>query len=282
MTVGEYISQAQKRIEEAGLECADALQHSRHIVQAVLEISSADLIVRSDQQLGSDLLSKLESVLVRRLSGEPFQYIIGHAWFWNWKFAVGPGVLIPRPETERLVELALKLETRDAVRVAELGAGTGVIGMALLQERPMWEWHAWEINPASQVYLEQNLEMLPARSQYHWRLADFFGGVEQFAPYDWLIANPPYVKRSEIGNLSQEVRHEPFQALDGGTSGLEIVKKLIAVAPKILAPGGGLLLEIGSDQGNDVLKLLQAGEWVDARIEKDLAGLDRVAVARKG
>ncbi len=281
MTLGEAILDGKNRIAHAQLECADPLLHMKQIAQAALEISPTSMLARWDEPLASDAQIKIGLILNRRLLGEPFQYITGYEYFWESKFAVGPGCLIPRPETEHLVETALKEETRARVRVAELGAGSGAIGITLLLERPQWKWFAWEKNPESIPYVKQNLGLLPNPSQYVLEAGDYFGGVERHAPYDWIIANPPYVPKGEIAGLSREVRQEPKAALDGGVSGLEIVERMIAEAPKILAPGGSLLLEIGHDQGPAVLRLLNSPGWENARIDRDLAGRNRIAYAKR-
>jgi release factor glutamine methyltransferase len=281
MTLGQFILEGKIRLQTAQLGCADPLQHMKQIVQAALDISPTSVLSRWDQELTSDVESKIQVILNRRLLGEPFQYITGCEYFWESKFAVGPGVLIPRPETEHLVEIALREESRPRVRVAELGAGTGIIGITLLLQRPQWKWFAWEKNTDSLPYLRKNLALLPNTSQYVLNEGDYFAGVEGTAPYDWIISNPPYVPAGEIKGLSREVRQEPRAALDGGVSGLDIVDRMIAGAPKLLAPGGGLLLEIGNDQGPAVLKLLQTSGWENPRIEKDLGGRDRIAFARR-
>jgi release factor glutamine methyltransferase len=283
MTLGELILEGKARLASAGLECADPFLHMKQIAEAALSLSSSALVLRWEEPVSGTQREAIEAILVRRLTGEPFQYIVGYEWFWDSKFAVGPGVLIPRPETELLLELLFQTERRPELRVAELGAGTGILGISALQERPEWTWTAWENNPASLPYVERNLSLLapPIRPQYRLQPGDFFAGVEAASPFDWLVANPPYVARGELAGLSREVRHEPPLALDGGPTGLDLVERLLDLAPKILAPGGGVLLEIGSDQGPGVLDRLKRVGLLDARIEKDLAGRDRVAYGRR-
>ncbi len=276
MRYREYILAGKSRLESARLECADPLLHMKQIVEAGLGIDSSQLILRWESPLTEADHARCERLVERRLTGEPFQYIVGYEDFWKGRFAVGPGVLIPRPETEVLVALALQRLPQGPLEIAELGAGSGVIGISLLGERP-WTWHAWESNPASLPYLRQNII---GAANYHLYEGDFFAGVTTRAPVDWWIANPPYVTHSEIPRLSREVRHEPPQALDGGATGLECVTRMIEWAPKHLKPGGGILLEIGSDQGDAVLRLLKNTGFRDATIEKDLAGRDRVAYGR--
>ncbi len=279
MTLREYLNDGKKRIEAASLECADPLLHMKQIAEAALDLPTSGLISRWEDPLSPPERARIETVLTRRLRGEPFQYIVGYEWFWDCRFAVGPGALIPRRETECLVEAALE-HIPTTARVAELGAGTGVLGITCLRERPEWTWVAWENNPASLPYIQINQDLLPPFADYKLCKTDFFEGVVNEVRFDWVVANPPYVRRSELPKLSKEVRHEPAQALDGGESGLDILEKMIALAPRFLTSGGGLLLEIGSDQGPAAFELMQAAKLRDAAILKDYAGLDRVAFAR--
>lgn len=281
MTYQDCILDGKKRFEAAALECADPLLHMKQLVEAALSIDTAELLRRYGSELLAADAERVEKLVLRRLSGEPFQYIVGYEWFWDSKFDVAPGVLIPRPETERLVELALERLPPRQTRVAELGAGTGAIGISLLKERPLWEWYAWEKSPEAWTFAHRNLAILHPPGKYALVKGDFFAGVREHGPFDWFVANPPYVKRGDIAGLSREVRHEPAAALDGGESGLAIVKPLISLASEILNSGGGVLIEIGSDQGDAVLEHMKRSGLVECRIEKDLAGLDRVAYGRK-
>lgn len=279
MRYRDYIVAGKARLESARLECADPLLHMKQMVEAALGIDSSELIRRWDAPLSESDRAPIELLLARRLTGEPFQYIVGYEDFWKGRFAVGPGVLIPRPETELLVDLALQHLPKGPLDIAELGAGSGIIGISLLQERP-WRWHAWESNPATIPYLKRNLSLLPRSARYVLYEEDYFEGIVKQPPMDWWISNPPYVTRDELPRLSREIRHEPPLALDGGPTGLEVVGRMLEMAPKRLKPGGGVLLEIGSDQGPRALELLRKIGYREARIEKDLAGRDRVAYGR--
>jgi release factor glutamine methyltransferase len=282
MTYQEYTRIGKERLLQSGVEVGDALDHMHRILEAVLRLSSTERILKANETLSPGQLASLENVLQRRCAGEPLQYILGEADFWNSRFKVGKGVLIPRPETELLVEKALERIVSPSARIAELGAGSGAIGITCLLERPKWEWFAWELNPASLSYCRTNLSLLGSFKNYHLLEADFFNGFGTYAPFDWIVANPPYIRRSEIPTLSREVSHEPTLALDGGITGLEVLEKMLS--PRIIAaltPGGGVLLEIGEDQGPAVLRLLEQVGLVESSIEKDLAGRDRVAYGRK-
>jgi release factor glutamine methyltransferase len=253
----------------------------KQIVEAALEIDSVELLHRYPMPIQEKDAQRVEALLARRLLGEPFQYLVGYAWFWDSKFEVGPGVLIPRPETEHLVEIALARIPSRKIRVAELGAGSGAIGISLLKERPEWEWVAWEKSMDAAVFAERNRAALCPSGSYTLEIGDFFTGLVTKGPFDWFVSNPPYVRRGEIAHLSKEVRQEPFLALDGGESGLECLERLIRVAADTLLPGGGVILEIGSEQGEAVSGFLRRAGFAECAIERDLAGLDRVAYGRK-
>lgn len=282
MKVSEFILRGRERLAEAKLECADPLLHMKQIVEYGLGIDGARLYLRWDEELDADDLRRLEGIVRRRLTGEPFQYIAAHEWFWDSKFLVGPGVLIPRRETELLVETLLRREDREVVRVAELGGGTGCIGISVLLERTKWEWHAFENNPKSLPYLQENRrELLPRDARYFIHDVDYFSGAAAGAPYDWIVTNPPYVPSGDWEGLSREVRHEPREALDGGGDGLDIIERLITGARSLLSTGGGFLCEMDARQSAPVEHLLAENGFEEIEILKDYAGLDRVALGRR-
>ncbi len=281
MNYRQFIEDGKRRLEVAAAECSDPLRHIKLFVEGVLEVDSGELFRRLDAEISQVDHERLERLLQRRLAGEPLQYILGYEWFWESRFEVGPGVLIPRPETELLVEMALAHMPKQSLRVAELGAGSGAIGISLLKERPQWEWVAWEKSPEAFHFAEKNLRRLLPQGNYQLQPGDFFDGIASSGPFHWFVSNPPYVRRADLPGLSEEVRKEPWLALDGGETGFEVVNRLIDCAAKSLISGGGLLVEIGSDQGSLARAALERCGFDNPRIEKDLAGLDRVAYGCK-
>jgi len=271
----DYIQQGQGRLSAAKLECADPLLHMRQIVAAGMGWSITQLYLHWEEELTEKDLARLEDIMARRLKGEPYQYIVGEEWFWKSRFEVGPGVLIPRRETELLVEYLFQRLPSTALRIAELGPGSGNIGIACLLERPQWEWHAFEKNPQTWPYLERNRKLVEGQP-YHLHRGDFFEGVKALAPFDALVSNPPYVKLGEWDGLSKEVRSEPKMALDGGISGLEIVSRLVRESVSLLKPGGIIALEIGSDQEDAARELACANSFADVEVIRDYAGLPRL------
>ena len=196
MTYDAFIRQGTLRLAASNLEYDDATEHLRLLVADLEGLSLSETMQRLPQPIPADRLEILEEALVRRLAGEPLQYITGIAWFWKSKFQVGPGVLIPRPDTEVLVEQALVTLPPGPCRVAELGAGSGAIGISLCLERPLWQWDTWELNPQSLPYLETNRKLLPAGHAWRLHAGDFFQNAQ--GPFDAIVSNPPYLARREL------------------------------------------------------------------------------------
>lgn len=276
MTIQEYIRQSKDRFEKAGLHCSDPKQHAEQLVLRTLNLTSTELFLKKNESLLSSDLSKLDQVLERRILGEPLQYILGFEYFYESSFQVGPGCLIPRKETELLVDEILSFQPKLPLRVAELGAGSGNIGISVMLKRPEGQWRAFEINPSSAMYAKKNAEKLLSKQQgYFLHEEDFFEGVHKFSPYDVLVSNPPYISSKEYEALPIEVKKEPELALKAENEGFEVIKKLIEAIPCLLKPGGLFLCEIGASQG-EILNAEFKGSFEKFEILKDLAGLSRV------
>lgn len=242
-----------------------------------------DLYVRFDQPLNEAELARFKAAIKRRVRGEPVAYITGKQGFWTLDLKVCESVLIPRPETETLVEAALALLPSDGAanprRVLDLGTGSGAIALALAAERP---GHHYSASDRSREALGQaKLNAGPSRVDFF--CGDWFDPVRPGAAFDLILSNPPYIPSGEIDGLQVEVRtYEPRLALDGGRDGLSALRRLIREAPEHLVDGGHLLLEIGWDQGPAVKTIIQeTGAYDRPIIQKDDAGRDRVALVRK-
>ena len=218
----------------------------------------------------------------RRLAREPIAYITGRKEFWSLDFAVGPGVLVPRPDTETLVEEALRLvpDRSAALRIADLGTGSGAILLAALREFPNAMGIGFESSPAAHACAARNMARLaPGRAAI--RLADWEEAAQaaEKRPFDLVFSNPPYIPSAEIESLAPDVRaHEPHAALDGGPDGLAAYRALARLLPRILAPGGHALLEIGAGQAPAMEQMFPGLELV--RIAPDLAGISRCVLLR--
>ncbi len=250
-----------------------------------LHCERIDLYLRYDQPLNGDELGGFKTLIQRRIQREPDAYITGQREFWSLSFHVTPAVLIPRPETECLVEAALRrYPTNDAIEVLELGTGSGAISVALAHERPSWHIQCSDISAEALEVARQNSHRLLSTDRI-----DFFKGSwfepfgDQKCFFDLIISNPPYIPSKDLAGLDPEVRQfEPAEALDGGADGLICLSQIINTAPDYLKPEGILILEIGHDQRLAVEALgYRRSAYQSVKVEKDYSGLDRVALFQR-
>ena len=221
---------------------------------------------------------KLEKLIVRAEQGEPIQYIIGHVDFRGLEIRCDRRALIPRPETELLVEAVLSsLSTyRSSLRIADVGTGTGCIALALLSELPNAEVTGIDVSPDALVLARENAERLGLSARFQTLENNLLASFEENS-LDVVVSNPPYIFSKVCKTLDVSVRDfEPQQALDGGEDGLDLIRPLVEQAPRALKPGGGLFLEIGYDQGPAVFQCLENAGFQHVKIQKDIAGLDRI------
>jgi release factor glutamine methyltransferase len=271
------------RIENPRLNAELLLAHS-------LNLNREELYVRLYRELNEGEKGDLERLIQRRTSGEPLQYILGHQEFWSIQFKVDPRVLIPRPETELLVEQSLSiLSERTFGRnpsVLEIGTGSGAIAVALAKEVKNIFLVATDISRDALILAKENAKSAGVQDQIQFVNGDLlnpFHSSKGREAFDLILSNPPYIIRSEIGSLAKEVRdYEPVIALDGGEDGLEFYRCLIPQVPSYLRKGGWLLLEVGQGQAERVAKQIQgSGTFLELHILPDLAGIGRVVKAQK-
>jgi release factor glutamine methyltransferase len=254
---------------DAQLLLAHVLQHDR-----------VYLYTHFDQPLAPDELAAYRALIQRRLGGEPVAYLVGKKEFHSLELTVDARVLVPRPDTEILVETALSLLPADATgRVVDIGTGSGAIALALKKERPNLEVLAVDRSPDAAAVARANAERLALAVEV--LEGDLLAPVATRGPFVLIVSNPPYIPSAEIATLAPEVRKEPLAALDGGPDGLAIIRRLIKDAPPLLESSGTLALEVGSPQAAAVAQLFATdGRYEPATIAKDLAGLDRVVYAK--
>ena len=225
-------------------------------------------------------IEKFHALVARRAGGEPVSYIIGRREFWSLDFIVTPAVLTPRPETELLVDTALKcVGSNPNPRILDLGTGSGAIAVALAKEVYGAEVVATDISSDALEIARANARRHGAEDRISFRAGDLFGPVAG-SKFDLIVANPPYIRREDIVTLPRDVRDfEPRVALDGGADGLDFYRRIAREAPRYLSDGGFVAVEIGAGMGADVARLFKNAGLDDVRIEKDLADLERVVSA---
>jgi release factor glutamine methyltransferase len=246
----------------------------------------AELYLRGDEPFDTGAARTLAAWILRRKAGEPLQYILGEAAYRDLVLEVGPGVFIPRPETELLVDETLAFLSERGVaapRLLEVGTGSGAIALALAGERPDATVVATELSPRALGFAARNRGRQPraVASRVHLVHGDLATALR--GPFDALVSNPPYIAESERPELPRDVLdHEPHLALFAAREGMAIVERLIDDGARVVAPRGLLALELGSGQGDTALTLLAADpRWTDGRVQRDLAGRARMLLARR-
>jgi len=254
------------------------------LLMFTLGCDRAYLFAHPERELCAAEQAHYDEALAERERGVPAQYITGHQEFWGMDFIVTPAVLIPRPETEHVVEIVLECVGRapspaGSLRIVDVGTGSGCIALALAKELPQAEIHATDISSAALEIARANAARHQLERRVQWHQSDLLQGLAPNS-FDFVVSNPPYVGESEEDQVQLEVRKfEPRQAVFAGATGLEVIERLISQARSTLKPGGWLVMEISGTIAKDV-SLLLAG-WSDVQITNDLQGIPRVAFARR-
>ncbi len=248
----------------------------------------AYLFAHPERELTTEEQARYQESLEQRTRGVPAQYITGHQEFWGMDFIVTPAVLIPRPETEHVIETVLEMVKKNnrgrtsapgPVRIVDLGTGSGCIAVALAKEFPQSEIHATDISAAALEVAHVNAARHQFEDRIHFHQADLLQGLDP-GTFDFVVSNPPYVGESEEDEVQLEVRKfEPRNAVFAGPTGLEVIERLIPQAHATLMPGGWLVIEISGTIADGVKRLL--AEWRQVQIANDLQGIPRVAFAQK-
>lgn len=258
-------------LQRSGVDAIDA----RVLLRAVLGVNDAYLIAHAGVALDALQSAQFRALAARRAAGEPVAYIVGEREFYGHVFKVTPAVLIPRPETELLVELALARKPR---RVLDLGTGSGCIAISIALACPAAQVLALDQSQAALALARENAIKLGARN-VEWRHSDWYDGV-QGLPFDLIVANPPYVAADDAHLTQGDLRFEPRPALVAGIDGLAAIRVIIAGARAHLAPGGWLLFEHGYDQAPLCREGLAQSGFAKVQSWRDLAGIERVSGGR--
>jgi len=279
----ERIAAARRRLRDAGIPPDEAALDARLLAQHVLGWDAVALLTADAGAGLPDFADRYDALVRRRTRREPLAYIVGQREFWNLPFEVTPDVLIPRPETELLVESVLEhVPDRDAVlRIADVCTGSGCVAVALAHERPRAHVVATDISTAAVAVAHGNAARLGVGDRVSVLRADLLDGIP--GPFDVVVSNPPYVADSDEAALQPEVRtFEPAIALFGGPDGLAVVRRLVDQAADRLSPGGMLMFEFGAGQESAVLELISSRPRLTmVATKRDLAGIPRVAVAAR-
>lgn len=279
MTIAEAIAKGAESLGAASIPSPE--RESSLLLRHVLECDAAFLYAHPDDRLGAMESILFKAVIKRRSAHEPYQYIVGRQEFFGLDFEVTPDVLIPRPETEILVEDVIReFSDRDAFRFCDIGVGSGCIAISVLANLPQANAVGVDISDAALSIAARNAERHGVTGRLKLERSNLFeaftGGV-----FDVIVSNPPYVPESELESLQQEVKSfEPRLALSGGTDGLDIVRKLVQEAPNHLRTSGILFMEIGWDQSARVKDLFDLTIWESVDFMPDLQGIPRIVKAR--
>jgi release factor glutamine methyltransferase len=284
---GQTIETARRNLtahlEAAAIETPEL--DARLMIGAVTRLDLTGLITRAEQRLTAFDAARLKDLARRRIGGEPVARLLGHKEFWGLDFQLSPATLVPRPDTETVVEAALDIlradgDTIRTLRIADLGTGSGAILLALLHELPNATGIGTDINLAALQTARANATRLGLASRATFAASNFAAALA--GPYDLIVSNPPYIPSHDIYTLSTEVReHDPHRALDGGDDGLDAYRLIVRQTAGLLAPRGTLILEIGQHQSDDVTRLARAADLTPHGPPRaDLGGVPRALAFR--
>jgi len=275
LSVAAALRQAVARLEPAASAALDAQLLLGHVLQR----SRGALLARDDMPVPAALRIAFEAAVARRATGEPLAYITGRREFWSLDLAVSAAVLVPRPETELVVERALALCGAGPADVADLGTGSGAIALALGLERPRWRLTATDVSTDALRIARTNARTLRVRN-LQFRAGRWYEPLEGLR-FALILSNPPYIREDDPALADPALRHEPHRALSSGPTGLEALAALVAGAPDYLSAQGWIVLEHGADQSAAVADLLVARGFRHVRCHRDLAGLPRVTEGQR-
>jgi release factor glutamine methyltransferase len=275
----EVLRGTERYLADRGVE--NPRLNAEHLLAHALGLKRMELYLQFDRPLTETERAPLRDLVKRRGTREPLQHVLGTAEFHGRTFACDKRALVPRPETEQLVELALELaKAQTAPTLLDIGTGSGVIALTFALEIPSATIHATDLSPDALALSAENAARHALTDRVTFHQADLL--PPGAAKFDLIIANLPYIPADEIAALSPEVRQDPHTALDGGPDGLDLIRRLIDAAQDRLTPGGALLLEIGAGQTDAVNALLSARKFRDISVRPDYQNIPRFAVGFHG
>ena len=282
-TIGEVLREAAAELERGGVP--EARREAGSLLSFIIRKDRTFLISHAEDEIDEISLNRFREFVGRRASGEPLQYITGVQDFYGREFRVTNDVLIPRPETELLVEAALQIvgETGAAPFICDVGTGSGCIAVTLLCEIVNARAVAIDKSPTALEIAKLNAQNLSVADRAVFVESDCFDSLDSREyEFDLIVSNPPYVAEKALRGLQREIRdHEPLVALSPGGDGLSVIRRLIDEGPSFIKPNGHLLMEIGFDQGEAVERLISDSAWSLREIRPDLQGIPRIVVLQK-
>jgi len=271
MTVNEALAQGARALpRRRGIP--DPRREARWLLARAWGATETELRVHPERELPTEVEARYRDWLERRAAGEPTEHLTGSCEFWGREFQVSPAVLVPRPETELVVQVALELPISPTARVLDVGTGSGCIAVTLAAERPRWRVEAVDRSAAALEVARANAARHRVEIRFHE--GDLTAGFAP--PWDLIVANLPYIPTGELDGLPREVGCDPVSALDGGPDGLDLVRRLIADLPRLLRVCGAAVLELGEGQADDVAALAVAAGLGVARRITDAGGCERI------
>ncbi len=280
-TIGSILKEAAEELDRAGVP--EARREAGSLLSFILGRDRTFLISHAEDHADENSVGRMQEFVERRATGEPLQYIIGVQDFYGREFRVTTDVLIPRPETELLVEAALQIVGNAAPLICDVGTGSGCIAVTLLCEIVNARAVAIDKSPAALEIAKLNAQNLSVADRAQFVISDCFSSLDSREyEFDLIVSNPPYVTEAALEGLQREVRdHEPLMALSPGGDGLGVIRRLIDEGPAFIKPNGHLLMEIGFDQGEKVENLINGSAWSLREIRPDLQGIPRIVVLQK-
>ena len=278
MNIADCLTRAAKELDDAGVP--EARREASSLLEFATGQSRTFIIAHPEYDLSPAEIRTFDQAVKRRTGREPLQYITGRKNFFGLDFEVTPAVLIPRPETEMLVEASIeKLKEHDAPRFYEVGIGSGCISVSILHELRKAQASSCDISADAIDVARRNAELHGVSDRLDIKQADLFEAVGD-QKFHLIVSNPPYVPHEDLSGLQPEVRDfEPLAALTDGRDGLSIIRRVIAGAPERLEPGGSLLIEIGFGQGDSVRSMFDPKLWRSVEIVPDVNAIPRMAAA---
>lgn len=285
ITVAEWADRAAECLRGAGIPSHRSRQDVSLIARWTLGWDHGTWIVRQQNVLEPAAIARLGALIERRCAHEPIAYILGEREFFGRAFDITPDVLIPRPETELLVEAAGRIVARlptgkESLHVLDIGTGSGCLAVTLALEHPGARMTATDISPNALAVARRNAARHGVATSITFIEASLAGGLTDEVTI--IVTNPPYVAERDRESLDRDVRdHEPATALFGGPDGLDVIRALVPAASRALVPGGWLLMEIGAGQANAVQAIVVASDLTWIGVERDLAGIPRIVIAQR-